>query len=83
MKPKGKILSLHEIDEIYEGRWVLVYQRKKSLTFVEGAVVEARDRDGVETFRELTVLLFKKYGGRGFVHYAHADLGEDLTVTYL
>jgi hypothetical protein len=82
VRPKGVTLSRYEIDELYDGKWVLVYQRKKSLFFVEGVVVEVRDGSD-DTFRELVKVLFEKYRGKGFVHYAHIDLGEDLTVTYL
>ena len=71
-----------EINNSYEGKWVLVKTENKNDGIFCGGQVYAIAEDTEKNEEQLWVILEEQLGGVGYLHYAYVDKGDDLNVVF-
>ena len=74
-------MTISDVNNQFEGKWVLLSQNDSSKFFVEGFVV-AIGEDNDEDFTTLADMLASELTNNGFVHFAHVDKGESFHVIF-
>ena len=75
-------MTNEEMNETYEGKFLLVRKKDENSTIFDGGYVLAVAEDTMDNQRLLIREI--KYGlkRKGYVHYAYIDKGEDLRVVF-
>ena len=74
-------MDIVDVNNQYEGKWVLMAQEDRSKYFEDGYLIAYAD-DTDENYEKMLDMLEMELEDNGYVHYAHVDTGESFYVIF-